>query len=549
MTTNMTPREYGNAANVAYGYNPRRRAREHYAGTPEPTPELVWPYSVPVYDQMERSDGQVSSLIRACTLPIYQARWHINGEGCRPEVARFVRQQLGLPDPDEAFARTSRTGVKWGEHLKEALKNMLVFGHMPFEQVYEVIPSEGSEHEGLFAGRRMVTLKKLAGRHPRTLKEIAVKPDGGLVGIRQHLPEGHPWMRAEDGSMIDSVFIPVSNLVMYVLDREGAEWTGRSLLRSAYKHWFIKEHLIRLDAQITERNGMGVPFYEYDPQVETPEEAERIVEEFRAGERAGIAAPVSEAGRSRFSLVGVSGSTVDPIPKIQYHDQAISKSGLTMFLDLGHDSGARSLGDTFVDFFTGSLQSVADDVAQVATEHIVRDLVALNFGPNEPYPTVEPGNLAETENVSVATLTSLTNAGLITPDSDTENVFRRRYALPERDAEDAAAGTDPVDLNTRMTFVATAIRSGFDPAEAMRAVGLDPIEHLGLLPVTVQPPAAGTDLDNAVPPVDEADPAAAPVSSGPFLPASRPAASAAEEERLARLEALLDRVERLRGDQ
>ena len=40
MTTNMTPREYGNAANIASGYNPRKRTREHYAGTPEPTPEI-----------------------------------------------------------------------------------------------------------------------------------------------------------------------------------------------------------------------------------------------------------------------------------------------------------------------------------------------------------------------------------------------------------------------------------------------------------------------------------------------------------------------------
>lgn len=486
MTTNTTPREYGNAANVDYGYNFRKRAPEHYAGTPEPTPELVWPYSIPVYDQMERSDGQVSSLIRACTLPIYQGQWHINGDGCRPEVTRFVRQQLGLPDPGEAFERANRTGVKWGEHLKEALKNTLVFGHMPFEQVYEVVESVGTEHVDVFGGRRMITLKKLAGRHPRTLREIVVKPDGGLVGIRQALPPGHPPIRYADGQWRDYVSIPVSNLVMYTLEREGAEWSGRSILRSAYKHWFIKEHLIRLDAQITERNGMGVPFYEYDPDVESPEEAERIVEEFRAGERAGIAAPVSEAGRSRFALIGVTGSTVDPIPKIQYHDQAISKSGLTMFLDLGHDAGARSLGDTFVDFFTGSLQAVADEIAQTATEHIVRDLVELNFGAGEAYPTVEPGNLAETENVSVATLTALTDAGLLTPDRETENVFRRRYALPSK----------PETGNSE-----------------------------------------GGDVE------DEADPAAAPVSSGPFLPAATD-----DSSRLERLESLIDRVERLRGD-
>ena len=152
----------------------------------------------------------------------------------------------------------------------------------------------------------------------------------------------------------------------------------------------------------------------------------------------------------------------------------------------------RSLGDTFVDFFTGSLQAIADEVAMTATEHVVRDLVRLNFGPREAYPTIEAGNLAETENVSVATLTALTSAGLITPDTDTENTFRQRYGLPQK-------------------------------AET-----------------------TNTDPENAVQPVEdgEDDPERRPVSSGPVLPA--PAASA-DDARMARLEAILDRVERLQG--
>jgi len=61
-------------------------------------------------------------------------------------------------------------------------------------------------------------------------------------------------------------------------------------------------------------------------------------------------------------------------------------------------------------------------------------------------------------------------------------------------AFDAGEGQEPVPtgdddakaLATRINAAAQLIRSGFDPGDALRAVGLDPIKHLGLLPVTVQ---------------------------------------------------------------
>jgi hypothetical protein len=134
-----------------------------------------------------------------------------------------------------------------------------------------------------------------------------------------------------------------------------------------------------------------------------------------------------------FQLVGVSGTTVDPLPVIAYHDQAVSKAMLAMFLDLGHDTGARSLGDTFVDFFTASLQAVADQIAETATEHIIRDLVEENFGPDEPYPVLTPGNLSEQQAVSITTLAALSNAKLIIPDGKLEEHIRTRFGLPEVD--------------------------------------------------------------------------------------------------------------------
>jgi hypothetical protein len=45
---------------------------------------------------------------------------------------------------------------------------------------------------------------------------------------------------------------------------------------------------------------------------------------------------------------------------------------------------------------------------------------------------------------------------------------------------------EPDELAKRANAAGILIRSGFEPADALRTAGLDPIEHLGLLPVTVQ---------------------------------------------------------------
>jgi hypothetical protein len=104
-----------------------------------------------------------------------------------------------------------------------------------------------------------------------------------------------------------------------------------------------------------------------------------------------------------------------------------------MFKTLGHDSGARSLGDTFVDIFTQAVQSIANYFARVATEHIIRDLVELNFGPEEPYPTLSPGDLSANRAITTTALKELVDAGIIRPDDKLEAFMRATTGLPAVD--------------------------------------------------------------------------------------------------------------------
>lgn len=242
---------------------------------------------------------------------------------------------------------------------------------------------------------------------------------------------------------IDTVCIEVDSPSHLYLVGETLVPTHNSILRTSYKDWLVKDQLVRTNAQAIERNGMGVPVVTISDESQR-EEAARFVQEFRAGASAGGVLPAG----CTLALVAPSGSPKDALPSIHMHNQEISQASLAMFLNLGHDVGARSLGETFVDVFTQSLQSLADWFAATATEHIIRDLVVHAFGPDVPYPILTAGDLSEQRVITAADLQLLVGAGAVTVDGELEAYVRKVNGLPVKPvntpAEIAAWSPPPV---------------------------------------------------------------------------------------------------------
>jgi HK97 family phage portal protein len=66
-----------------------------------------------------------------------------------------------------------------------------------------------------------------------------------------------------------------------------------------------------------------------------------------------------------------------------------------------------------------------------------------------------------------------------------ELILPLNLALPS-DGESADKPRTPEELAALINALGVLVRSGFDPVSCCQALGLDPIKHLGLLPVTVQ---------------------------------------------------------------
>lgn len=401
---------------TARGYENGQAGSWVTADQAEETYELQWPNSVYVYDKMRRQDAQVRSVLRAVVLPIQRTSWAIEPNGASDEVVRLVAEDMGLPIKGQGPVPVRRTKDRfsWFDHLRLALL-MLPFGHSVFEQ------------EARFDEQGRARLKRLGHRPSRTISEFNVAADGGLVSITQATT-----MRASEP-------IPVNRLVAYVYEREGGNWAGVSLLRSAYKDWLLKDRLLRADTTTIIRNGVGIPVYEGADGETDLTKGLAMAKAVRGGEDAGAATPFG----AKLRLMGVEGTLPDALPRIRYHDEQIARGVLAHFLNLGTQTGSWALGSTFADFFTLSLQALAQQVADVANQHIIEDLVDWNWGESEPAPKLVFEEIGSRQAATAAAIKLLVDAGILLPDRSLEEAARQQFGLPPKDPRPDPSGGTP----------------------------------------------------------------------------------------------------------
>lgn len=437
----------------------------------EENPELRWPESVRCFDKMRRTDAQVAAIIRQLRFPILRNNYWIDPNGADDRVVQRWVEDLNLPvigtsTTDETIVRSRRRGrFSFIKHLEQVFL-AVVFGHMAFEIVGEVRDD-------------VIRLRKLAPRMPQTLFRFDVAPDGGLRAIEQH-----PFMDATTGRFdTDPIRIPIERLVVYPFEMEGSNWYGMSILRSAYKHWMLKDRLYRVSTMTIERNGMGVPTVEGTQPGATPEgerKAQDLATKYRAGEAAGGYIPFG----FRLRLVGVEGSLPDALPHIKHHDEAIAKNVLAMFMQLGStETGSRALGNTFVESFTMSLQYVANWAVDIFNMHVIEDFTDWNDGPDAPAPRIVAGQIGAESDMPLESIQGLVESGAMSADPELERYLRARGRIPQRAETDAPAGTGyQYDLDYGIITI----------NERRAAIGLPPIPE-GDVPPT--PPGDRATLD------------------------------------------------------
>lgn len=294
-----------------------------------------------IYEKMRRSDGQVKAILNAIKLPIRSASWKIE---CldNPNVEDFLGECFEAMD--------------WETTLQHIL-TMVDFGYWIGEKVW-----------GVRDGK--VILEKIAHRAQSTVYEWKVDEKGDLASVVQYA-----WKNGVYGYWP----IPAEKLFHVALEMEGNNFEGISALRPAYKHWFIKDAIYRIDAIAHERFGIGVPDWElaegYTPADKAA--AETICQDYKAGNQAYIVRPPGH----KFGIVGTGeGARYDPHPSIKHHDEMIARAFMAQFLNYGTtQTGSRALGGESIDMFLDSLKSLAGYIGKQVDIQIIRPLLAYNF--------------------------------------------------------------------------------------------------------------------------------------------------------------------------
>lgn len=382
----------------------------------ETTADLIWPQSVITYGRM-RHDPQISGVLKAYILPILRANWWIDPDGCSDQVVQHCSDDLGVPilGDDSKPGPARRRGVIFARHLRDALYNKLVYGHMPFELRYRVDgTSPGDCH-----------LDHLGARMPWTLAQIHLDDQAQITEVVQ-TTQNKP--------------LPANRLIWYVNDKEGANWAGLSMLRPIFGAWLIKHEVMRVHATSMRRFGMGVPTVTAPPGATAAQvgEAQQLASAMRVGDQAGVGLPQG----FKFALEGLTGSVPDSLAFLKWIDQVMAKMALAGLVELGQtDNGSRALGETFLDLFLLSLQAVADDMALTATSGqdglpgIITDLVDLNWGEDEPAPRLVCSDVGENYELTAEALAKLTQFGALGPDPSLDEYIRKTWRLPERVTE------------------------------------------------------------------------------------------------------------------
>lgn len=280
----------------------------------EYNPKLAGLRGLTVYEEMRRSDAQVFATLLACELPIRSTLWYVEaGEtttaGGEKEITDLDYEIAAFVE-DALFARME---ITFDEFLRQAL-TMLPFGFSVFEKVYK---EEGGK----------IYIKKLAQRLARTVWQWK-RSDSGNPGIIQFVP-------MNDENKPSNIEIPAEKLVVFTFRREGDNFEGVSILRSAYKHWYIKDTLYKLDAVKHERQAIGIPVLTLPDGHTTDDEteAENILQNLRATEKSYVVLP-GEKWKFEFANMG-AGTVIDSEKSIGHHNREISKNILAQFLELG----------------------------------------------------------------------------------------------------------------------------------------------------------------------------------------------------------------------
>jgi hypothetical protein len=379
--------------------------------------DLIGQKGLRVYDRMRKSDGTVRGTLRLAKTPVLAGQWSMKPATSQTRdqtIANVVWKNL-----------TQWMTSSWPQTLTESLL-MLDFGYYMFEEVF----APGEQVTADPDARGKICWKKWAPRHPMDVREWFFDLEGGPLSV--DMWSAPTWVPTLEGGVALGTFlqyvnIPVSKLLVFSFDKEAGNIEGISLLRSAYKHWYYKDNLYKIDAIQKERHGIGVPVIQL-PQGYSPGDlqlADALGRNLRTNDRAHVVLPPNWV----LTFAELKGQPVDCIRSIEHHDTQIEKQILGQFLQPNMKTAEQDQT-----LFLKATRFTADIVTDVINSYGIPQFVDMNWA-GARYPQLTVKRIGEQEDWRTASFTirNYVGAGVIVPDDPLEEHLREELGLPPAD--------------------------------------------------------------------------------------------------------------------
>lgn len=372
--------------------------------------DLTGHRALDTYREM-KNDAVVRSSLRVAKTPILSARWFMEPASQDPEDvyrAKFIWDNLN-----------KWMSISWPQFLIEALY-MLDYGVYAFEKVFDVkiVPNS----QGVPEPR--VVWKKFAPRLPYEIEEFIYDDEGGPSEI----------LIATDTGPVP---LPIAKALIFTFDKEAGDLWGLSLLRSAYKHWFFKEQLYKIDAIQKERHGIGIPVIKLPPNFSSSDKqaAERIGESLRTNEKAHVVLPPGW----EVMFLKLEGQRVDALESAEHHSQKLYENVLANFMI---NNNVANDADVQEHVFTRAVRFTAEILRDVLNKYAIPQLIDFNWPEEElvnGYPELKVRRLGDERDWRVISfaIRNLVGAGVVRPDDGTEAWIREELDMPVADPDTA----------------------------------------------------------------------------------------------------------------
>lgn len=321
----------------------------------EPLVELRGREAYKRYNEMRLNSPIIGALLLSIENPLRTTSW------------TFASNVPNDPRLDLLRRARENMAHSWNDHISEAL-TMMPFGFSIFEMVFEMV--SGEMLWSRFAPRGQDTVYRWLYDEIRNGPNDQ-NPKQRLAGFVQLAPPHyHP------------TAIPIERLMIYRLRTERDNPEGRSILRTAWVPYYYIKHLQQIEAIGIERDLAGLPVIKLPPGATTngddtdDKKAAKIVRNIRNDQQSGIVLP----NGWELSLLSTGGSKqMDTDKIINRYEKRILTSAMAQFLMLGQDGiGALALSKDQSDFFTMSVNAIADILAETFTQVAIPKLMELN---------------------------------------------------------------------------------------------------------------------------------------------------------------------------